>query len=105
MPPNEPHGPSSALPSFTFGCSPFVKREREGRLRTRDAAQAAYEQSVALTAEAKRSAIGAFNRAADAHRLAAEVARSLGDQARASQHLELARADDLSAEALASTHN
>jgi hypothetical protein len=72
---------------------------------TPDAARAAYERSVVLAAESRRSAIVAFNRAADAHRAAAEAARSPGDRDRELEHLELAGADDLSAAALARIGN
>lgn len=78
-------------------------RGGESQIVDADVARAAYDQSAVLAAEGRQSAIVAFSRAAVAHRAAAEAARSRGDVERALQHLELARADDLSADALART--
>lgn len=70
---------------------------------TSNTAQAAYDQSVLHADAARRSAMVAFTRAADAHRAAAGAAQRRGNLARALQHRDLAAADDLCAAALAET--
>jgi len=67
---------------------------------TFESAQAVHDRSVMLAAAARRSAVLAYTRAADAHRSAADVAQSLGRLVRAQEHRDLADADDLSAAAL-----
>ena len=73
----------------------------EGPSRTSvAAATAAFNESLALASDARRSAADAFIRAAHAHRAAATAAQLRGDPRRAQWHRELAASDERSAAAL-----